>query len=154
MFSERQKLSPLPVIPVHLEEPFKQWGLDFIGEINPPSGGQHKWILMTTYYSTKWVEAILARNATDSVVIKFMEENISSRFGCPIKIITNNAQVFKFAKFMSFCQKFNIIIGHSTTYYPQGNVLAESSNKTMVRVLKKTITQNQRNWDTQLKFSL
>jgi len=74
------------------------------------------------------------------MVIKFMEENILSRFGCPIKIITDNAQVFKLEKFNSFCKKLNIIIGHSTTYSPQGNSLAESSNKTVVRVLKKTIT--------------
>ena len=142
------------MIPVHGKEHFKQWGLDFIGEVNPPSSGQHKWILMATNYFTKWVETFLARNATDSVVIKFMEENILARFGCPIKIITDNAQVFKFAKFTNFYQKFNIIIRHSTTYYPQGNGLAKSSNKTVVRVLKKTITENQRNWDTQLKFSL
>lgn len=83
-----------------------------------------------------------------------MEENILACFGFPIKIITNNAQVFKSTKFTSFCQKLNIIIGHSTTYYPQGNNLVESSNKTVVRVLKKTITENQRNWDTQLNVSL
>jgi len=83
-----------------------------------------------------------------------MEERSLSFLGCPIKIITNNSQVFKLEKFNSFCQKFNIIIGHFTTYYPQGNGLAESSNKTVIRVLKKTITENQRNWDTQLKFSL
>lgn len=137
-----------------MEEPFRKWGLDFIGEINPPSIGQHKWILTTTNYFTKWVEAIPARNTTSSVVIKFMEENILSCFGFHRKIITNNAQVLKFVKFISFCQKLNIIIGHSTTYYHQGNSLAESSNKTMVRVLKKTIIENHKNLDTQLKFSL
>lgn len=154
MFVERKKNSPLPLILVHMEEPFRQWGVDFIGEINPPSSGQHKWILMAIDYFAKWAKAIPARNATDLVVIKFMEENILSRFNCPIKIITDNAQVFKYAEFISFCLKFNIIIGHSTTYYPQGNGLAESSNKTVVRVLKKTITKNQRNWNSQLRFTL
>jgi hypothetical protein len=38
--------------------PFQQWGLDFIGEINPSSSGQHKWILVATDYFTKWIEAI------------------------------------------------------------------------------------------------
>lgn len=125
--------------------PFRQWGLYFIGEINPPSSGQHKWILTTTDYFTKWVEAILARYATDLVVIKFMKENILYHFGCPFKIIIGNAQVFKSAKFTNFCHKYNITIGHSTTYYPQGSGLDESSNKAMVRGLKKTITKNQRN---------
>lgn len=71
-----------------------------------------------------------------------------------MKIVTDNAQFFKSTKFLSFCQKFNITVGNSTTYYPQGNGLDESSNKIVVRVLMKTITENQRNWDSQLKFSL
>eukprot|EP00253_Pinus_taeda_P030499 PITA_30499 len=120
MFAKRQKISPLPLIPIHVEEPFRQWGIDFIGEINPPSSGQHKWILMALDYFTNWVEAIPTRNATGSVVINFMEVNILSHFGCPTKIITHNAQVFISAKFIIFCEKFNINIGHSTTYYPQG----------------------------------
>ena len=36
LFAEKKKLAPLPLIPVFIEEPFRQWGLDFIGEINPP----------------------------------------------------------------------------------------------------------------------
>ena len=55
---------------------------------------------------------------------------------------------------VSFCQQYNIALGHSTAYYPQGNGLAESSNKTLVRALKKAINENQKNWDSQLKFSL
>jgi len=100
------------------------------------------------------LEVISASNASDSMVIKFMEENILSCFGFPFKIITDNVQVFNSSKFTNFCHKFNIIIGHSTKCYPQGNGLDESSNKTMVRVLKKIITENQRNWDSQTKSSL
>ena len=43
MFAEKRKLASLPLIPIFVEEPFRQWGLDFIGEIHPPSSGQHKW---------------------------------------------------------------------------------------------------------------
>ena len=66
----------------------------------------------------KMVEAIPARNATDVVIIKFVEENIISRFGCPARIVTDNAQAFKSARFVNFCQQYNIILTHSTAYYP------------------------------------
>eukprot|EP00253_Pinus_taeda_P013943 PITA_13943 len=118
IFTEKQKLVPLPLIHDFVEEPFRKWGIGFIGEIHPPSSGQQKWILTTTYYYMKWVEAIETRNANDAVVIKFMEENILVQFGCPKNIITDSTQVFKSAKFLSFCQKYNIIVGHSTNYYP------------------------------------
>jgi hypothetical protein len=33
-----------------LKRPFEQWGIDIIGEINPHSSKQHKYILTTTDY--------------------------------------------------------------------------------------------------------
>jgi transposase InsO family protein len=120
--------------------------------LNPSA--QHKWILTATDYFSKWVEAIPTRNATDSVVINFLEENILARFGCPRKIITDNAQAFKYVAMINFCQKYNIILGHSTTYYPQGNGLAESSNKSLMRIIKKVLTENKKAWHIHLKYAL
>jgi hypothetical protein len=63
-----------------VKNPFEQLVLDFIGEINPPSSGQHKWILTTTDYFKKWIEAIPMRNSTDKVIMNVLETNIFSRF--------------------------------------------------------------------------
>jgi len=81
LFACKHKLPALPLVLVKTEDPFQQWGLDFIGEINPHSSAQHKWILIDTDYFTKWVEAIPTRKGMDSVVMDFLEENILSRFG-------------------------------------------------------------------------
>jgi hypothetical protein len=40
LFVGKKKLSPLPLKPIKVQAPFQQWGLDFIGEIHPPSSGQ------------------------------------------------------------------------------------------------------------------
>jgi hypothetical protein len=37
--------------------PFRGWGIDLIGQINPPSSKGHKFVLLATDYFTKWVEA-------------------------------------------------------------------------------------------------
>ena len=128
----KRKLLPLPLQPITVEGPFMQWGLDFIGEINPSSSAQHKWILTTIDYFTKWIEAIPTRNATDSVIIRFLEDHILSRFGFPGKIITDNGVAFGSKKMVDFCHRYHIALGHSTAYYPQGNGLAESSNTSLV----------------------
>jgi ribonuclease HI len=154
IFAGKQKLPALPLVPVKTEAPFQQWGLDFIGEINPHSSAQHKWILTATDYFTKWVEAIPTKRATDSVVIDFLENNILTRFGCPRKIVTDNAQAFKSMAMINLCQKYSIVLGHSTAYYPQGNGLAESSNKSLVNVIKKVLDQNKRSWHIHLKYAL
>ena len=85
----------LPLNPTSIEAPFQQWGLDFIGEINPNSSGQHKWILIQTDYFTKWIESIPTRKDTNAVIIDFLENNILARFGCPKRIVTDNATTFK-----------------------------------------------------------
>ena len=100
------------------------------------------------------MEAIPTRNATDSVVINFLEENILSRFGCPRKIVTDNVQEFKSMAMTRFFQKYNIILGHSTTYYPQGNGLAESSSKSLINVIKRVLTENKKTWHIHLKYAL
>lgn len=63
------------------------------------------------------------RNVIDVVVMKFIEENMMSIFGCPRQIVTNNFQSFSSIKMIEFCQKYQIALHHSTPYYPQGNGL-------------------------------
>ena len=105
IFDGKRKVLPLPLNPITIEDPFQQWGLDFIGEINPNSSGQHKWILTATDYFTKWIEAIATRRATETVIMDFLEENILARFGCPKRIVTDNATTFKSKKMIDFYHK-------------------------------------------------
>ena len=42
IFEGKRKLVPLPLNPISIEAPFQQWGLEFIGETNPNSSGQHR----------------------------------------------------------------------------------------------------------------
>jgi len=66
----------------------------------------------------KWIETIPTRQATDAVIISFLENNILSHFGCPNKLITDNAAAFKSKRMVEFCHKYHIILGHSTAYHP------------------------------------
>eukprot|EP00253_Pinus_taeda_P028002 PITA_28002 len=136
------------------KRPFQQWGLDFIGEIHPSSSGQHRWILTAIDYFTKWIEAIPCRQANDSVIIQVLEKNTLSRFGCPNKIITDNTAAFRSKKMVNFCHKFHITLGHSTAYYPQGNGLAKSSNKSLIKIIKKVLEENKKNWHKKLVNAL
>jgi len=77
--------------------------------------------------------------------MQFLETNILSRFGCPKKIIIDNAATFKSKRMINFCHKYHIVLGHSTTYYPQGNGLAESSNKSLINIIKKVSEDNKKN---------
>jgi hypothetical protein len=131
-----------------------QWGLDFIGEIHPPSLTQHRWILIATYYFTKGIEAIPMKRATYTVIIQFLGTNILSRFECHINVITNNMVTFKSNKMEKFCKDYNITLGYSTTYYPQGNGLVESSDKSLTRIIKILLHDNKKAWHNKLIYAL
>ena len=94
------------------------------------------------------------RNAIDTVIIKFLTKNILSRFGCPRRLVIHNAQSFKSKKLVNFCPNHNITLSHSTPYYPQGHGLAESSNKSLVRIIKKLLSKNKKNWDSKLVYAM
>jgi hypothetical protein len=140
--------------PISVEGPFQQWGLEFIGEINPPSSDQHKWVLTATDYFMKWIEVVLCMQATDYFIIKFLETNILSHFVCPRKIIFDNATTFRSKKIIEFCSQYRITLGHSTTYYPQGNGLVDSSNKSLVNIIKKPLQENNKYWYNKLVHAL
>jgi hypothetical protein len=152
-FSGKKQLKSLPLKPMVVSAPFQQWGLDFIGEIHPPSSGQHRWILTATDYFTKWIEAFPTRSTSHKVIISFLED-IIARFGCPRKIVTDNASPFRSDPLTKFCEQFGISLVHSTPYYPQGNRLAESSNKSLIKLIKRLLEDNKRAWDSKLKFAL
>ena len=84
----------------------------------------------------------------------FLEENILARFGCPRRIVTDNSATFMSKKIVNFFHKYHFSLNHSTSYYPQGNGLVESSNKILVRIIKKLLEDNKRAWHTKLRYSL
>jgi transposase InsO family protein len=61
---------------------------------------------------------------------------------------------FKAEPLIKFCEQFGISLIHSTPYYPQGNGLAESSNKSLIKIIKRLLEDNKKAWDSKLKFSL
>jgi hypothetical protein len=75
-------------------------------------------------------------------------------FGCLNIIFTDNAASFKAEPLIQFHEKFIIALNHSTPYYLQGNGLEESSNKSLVNIIKRLLEDNKKAWDSKLKFSL
>jgi hypothetical protein len=78
---------------------------------------------------------IPTRSSSYKVIIGFLED-IMERFGCPNRIVTDYAASFKDEPLIQFCEQFIIALIHSTPYYPRGNRLAESSNKSLIKIIK------------------
>ncbi|XP_073034719.1 uncharacterized protein [Primulina eburnea] len=75
------KRNMMPLNPIIEIEIFDCWGIDFMGPF-PPSFG-YLYILVAVDYVSKWIEAIPRQTNDHKIVIKFLKENIFSRFGIP-----------------------------------------------------------------------
>ncbi|KAH9320553.1 hypothetical protein KI387_015192, partial [Taxus chinensis] len=114
----KEKLAALPLHPISVDQPFMQWGLEFIGVINPNSSQGHKLIMTATDYITKWTEAVAFKEANESSILDFYE-GIVTRFGLPATIISDNALAFIGSKITGWAVKNGNYLSTSSHYYPQ-----------------------------------
>ena len=96
----------LPLNPILEIELFDIWGIDFMGPF--PNSFENQYILVAVDYVSKWVEAIPIKTNDNKVVIKFLKENIFSRFGTPHAIIGDNSTHFCNRSFESLMRKYAI----------------------------------------------
>lgn len=153
LFAGKERLAALPLQPIKTKQPFVRWGVDFIGPINPPSSVGHKWIITATDYFTRWSEAAALKDANETAVLNFYDD-IIHRFGIPDSIISDNALAFISLRVTKWVPKHGIYLSNSSNYYLQGNKLAESTNKNLIRILKRNLQENQHEWHSKLKAAL
>ena len=117
----------MPLTPILEVEIFDLWGIDFMGPFPLSYGNQY--ILVAVDYVSKWAEAISTRTNDNQVVIKFLWENIISRFGAPRAIISDNGSHFCNWAFEALMRKYSISHKLSTTYHPQTNGQVKVTNR-------------------------
>ena len=54
----------------------------------------------------------------------------------------DNGPQFVSQELQGMCERYGIQLHHSSPYYPQGNGQAEATNKTLIKILKKTCKSN------------
>ena len=105
----------------------------------------NQFILVAVDYVSKWVKVVPTRMNDSQVVIKFLRENIISRFGAPCAITSDNGSHFYNRAFETLMQKYSISHKLSTAYHLQTNGQVEVTNRQIKLILEKTIGQNRKN---------
>ena len=112
------------------------------------------YIITTVDCFRRWLEALPLKQVNESQVISFLNQNIIMRFGVPISLVFDNATYFSSLKLTEFALEKGIKIKYAANYYPQGNNLDESINKNLIQIIKRTITNHERNWHNVLSDAL
>lgn len=84
---------------------------------------------------TKWPEAVPVQEITAEVVAKAIYENWIARFGCPLRISTDQGRQFESALFNALMKRFGITRIRTTAFHPQANGQIERWHRTMKAAL-------------------
>ena len=85
----------MPLAPQVTLQAFDKWAIYFVGPINPPakkSGARY--IITTTEYLPRWDKAQLVKDCSAATAVKFIFDNILSRFGCPRILMSDQGSHF------------------------------------------------------------
>ena len=99
----------MPLISVNPSLTFEMWDIDFIGPFPIPARrtGAH-YIIMAMEYVTKWVEEEPVKTFSSEVAPKFIYEDIITRYGCPLTLISDQGSHFINKTIVALTEQFKI----------------------------------------------
>ncbi|RVW18547.1 Retrovirus-related Pol polyprotein from transposon 297 [Vitis vinifera] len=146
------KRNQMPMNPILIVELFDVWGIGFMGPF-PMSFG-NSYILVGVDYVSKWVEAIPCKQNDHRVVLRFLKENIFSRFGVPKAIISDGGTHFYNKPFETLLAKYGVKHKVATPYHPQTSGQVELANREIKNILMKVVISSRKDWSIKLHDSL
>jgi transposase InsO family protein len=87
-------------------------------------------------------------------VIHFISKPIIQRFGIPQTLTMDQGSSFMSHQVHEFAESLKIKLLSSSLYYAQVNGQVESSNKTLINLIKKKIEENPKRWHEVLSEAL
>nr|CAN64115.1 hypothetical protein VITISV_008525 [Vitis vinifera] len=146
------KRNQMPMNPILIVDLFYVWGIDFMGPFSMSFGNSY--ILVGVDYVSKWVEAIPCKHNDHRVVLKFLKENIFSRFGVPKAIISDEGTHFCKKPFEALLAKYGVKHKVATPYHPQTSGQVELANREIKDILMKVVITSRKDWSIMLHDSL
>src|SRR5659263_257204 len=99
--------------------------------------------------------AIATKTNDRHVVMKFVRENLFTRYGMPRAIISDNGTHFKNSSFKALVMKYAVSHKFATPYHPQTSGQVEVSNRQIKLILERTVNPlTRKEWTQQLSDAL
>ncbi|CAF4351189.1 unnamed protein product, partial [Adineta steineri] len=126
--------------------------MDFHGPINPTSQRGNKYIISLTDVLSKFVVTRAVRDDSALTAVKFLKEDVISKFGAPGCILTHNGTHFTSALINELIRQIGATHLYSTPYHPETNGQVERYNSTMDAKIAALSNIRKTNWGDQLPF--
>ena len=119
-----------------------------------PASFGYAYILVGVDYMSKWAEALSCKANDHRVVLRFLKENIFSRFRVPKAIIIDVVSHFCNKPFENLLAKYGVKHKVATPYHSQTRGQAELANREIKTILMKVVNSNRKDWSLKLLDSL
>ncbi|CAF1241976.1 unnamed protein product [Rotaria sordida] len=152
-YNPRRQKTPGKLQPIKPPEGVWQLvSMDFHGPINPTSRRGNKYIICLTDILSKFVITKAVRDNTAQTAVKFLKEDVISKFGTPRCILTDNGTHFTSTLMNELIKQIGSTHLYSTPYHPQSNGQVERYNSTMDAKIAALSNIQKTDWDDQLPF--
>lgn len=112
---------------------FEHVHIDIVGPLQPSN--EYRYCVTMIDRFTKWPEAVPVRDITAETVAKALYDGWIARFGCPLRITTDQGRQFESSLFKTLLLKFGITRLRTTAFHPQSNGQIERWHRTLKTAL-------------------
>lgn len=108
---------------------FEHIHVDIVGPL-PPSEG-YRYLVTIIDRCSRWPEAVPVSDITADTVARVIYDTWITRFGCPLRISTDQGRQFESSLFQKLMDKLGISRIRTSAYHPQSNGLVERFHRTL-----------------------
>ena len=99
---------------------------------------------------SKWVEIFAIPDQTAETCASVILNEVIARFGCPYDLLSDQGRNFESQIFRELCEILNIRKTRSSPRHPQCNGQAERFNRTILKMIRAFLKDEQCSWDENL----
>ncbi|GFU46292.1 retrovirus-related Pol polyprotein from transposon 412 [Trichonephila clavipes] len=138
------------LIPIVSNYPNEIVTFDLLGPYPVSRVRRNRYVLVNTDHFSKWAEIIPLKKASARVIANNFFDNYISRFGAPIKLISDNGPQFISDIFENLSKRLGIRHVKTVVYGPQAN-RTEGVNRDLVQMLANYVNEQHDTWDQFLR---
>ena len=122
---------------------------DYVGPL-PVTPRGNRYILLLTDHFSKYVEIIPVPDMTAAVCAERILNEYIARWGCPLSIHSDQGRTYESKIFRELCRMLEIRKTRTSVRNPKGNGQSERFNRTMLRMIRAYLCDEQDEWDLHL----